>query len=83
VFGFAVPFYRWHIAQLHRSPGQIERELAQSPNMRGLCEDQRQLGQIKRVIRSLKIARPFELDLHRLKIHSRMVQHSSYSLGLF
>jgi len=85
VLGFAVPLYRWlhtrRMAQLHRSLGRLERELAQSQNMAGLSEYRSQLAQIERVISSLKVARRFEVDLHRLRIHLRMVQEEIGRLG--
>jgi hypothetical protein len=49
--------------------------------MARLPEYQSQLAHIERVISSLKVARPFELDLHRLKIHLRMVQEEIGRLG--
>ena len=39
-----------------------------------LPECQSRLGEIESVTQSLKVARPFEVDLQRLKIHLRMVQ---------
>jgi hypothetical protein len=86
VFGFALPFYRWlntrHITQLHRSLGRLEREISQTSNKTHLSECQSRLGEIESVIRSLKVARPFEVDLQRLKIHLRMVQEEIGRLEL-
>ena len=78
VIGFASRFFRWlyvhRINQLHRALGNLERELAQCPDRRRLGEYQTQLAEIKSAVRLLKIARPFEVDLHRLTIHLRIVQ---------
>jgi hypothetical protein len=85
VFGFALPFYRWlntrRIAQLHRSLGRLEREMCQASNTH-FSECQSRLGEIESVIHSLKVARPFEVDLQRLKIHLRMVQEEIARLEL-
>jgi hypothetical protein len=78
VFGFALPFYRWlntrRITQLHRSLARLQREIPQTSSKTHLSDCQSRLGEIESVIRSLKVARPFEIDLQRLKIHLRMVQ---------
>jgi uncharacterized protein len=86
VFGFALPFYRWlntrRIARLHRSLGHLEREIPQTSNKTHLSECHSRLGEIESVIRSLRVARPFEVDLQRLKIHLRMVQEEIGRLEL-
>jgi hypothetical protein len=78
VFGFALPFYKWlntrRIDQLHRSIGRLEREMCQTSNKTQLSECHSRLGEIESAIHSLKVVRPFEVDLQRLKIHLRMVQ---------
>src|SRR4029077_19986218 len=78
VIGFARPFYRWlhvrRIDQLHRSLGKIECELTQSADNSRFAEYQTRIDEIESVVRSLRVARPFEADLHRLRIHLRMVQ---------
>src|SRR4029434_2340539 len=73
LIGFARPFYRWlymrRIDQLHRALGKLERELTQSAETSRLVEYQTQIAEIESAVRSLKIARPFEADLHRLRVH--------------
>jgi hypothetical protein len=71
VIGFARPFYRWlhirRIDKLHRALGNLERELAQSTDQSRLIKTQ--ITEIEAAVRLLKVARPFEADLHRLRIH--------------
>jgi uncharacterized protein len=78
VIGFALPFYRWvnirRIDQLHRALGNLERELAQTADGSRFVECQTRIAEIESAVRLLKVARPFEADLHRLRIHLRMVQ---------
>jgi hypothetical protein len=78
VIGFALPFYRWlhtrRIDRLHRALGNLERELAHSTNSCPFVEYQKRLAEIESAVRLLKAARPFEVDLHRLRVHLRMVQ---------
>ena len=78
VIGFAIPFYRWlHIRRIdyfHRALGRIERELAQSTDLSQLVEYEARLAEIESAVRSLKVTRSFEVDLHRLMIHLRIVQ---------
>src|SRR6516165_3990355 len=78
VIGFAPRFYRWlyvhRINQLHRALGNLERELAHSADRSRLGEYQARLAEIESAVRTFKVARPFEIDLHRLRIHLRMVQ---------
>jgi TRAP-type uncharacterized transport system substrate-binding protein len=78
VIGFALPFYRWlhirRIDQLHRALGKLERELAQSADRSRLVEYQTRIAEIESAVLSLKVARAFEIDLQRLRIHLRMVQ---------
>jgi hypothetical protein len=78
VIGFAIPFYRWlHIRRIdhfHRALGRIERGLAQSTDVSQLVEYEARLVEIESAVRSLKVTRLFEVDLHRLMIHLRMVQ---------
>ena len=78
VIGFASRLYRWlavrRIVRLHRALGGLERELAQSEDKAQLAQHQARLSQIESAVRTLKVAPPFELDLHRLRIHLRMVQ---------
>jgi hypothetical protein len=85
VFGFALPFYRWlntrRIVQLHRALGRLEREMYQASNKTHLSECQSRLSEVESVFHSLKVARPFEVDLQRLKIHLQMVQEEIARLG--
>jgi hypothetical protein len=78
VIGFAPRFFRWlyvrRIDQLHRALGKLERELAQSADKSRSVEYQTRIAEIESAVRSLKVARPFEVDLHRLRVHLRMVQ---------
>jgi TRAP-type uncharacterized transport system substrate-binding protein len=78
VIGFAPRLYRWlyvhRINQLHRVLGNLERELAHSADRSRLGEYQARLEEIESAVRTAKVARPFEIDLHRLRIHLRMVQ---------
>jgi TRAP-type uncharacterized transport system substrate-binding protein len=78
VIGFTSRLYRWlavrRIARLHRALGGLERELAQSEDKAQLAQHQARLSEIESAVRTLKVAPPFEVDLHRLRIHLRMVQ---------
>lgn len=78
VIGFTSRLYRWlavrRIVRLHRALGELERELAQSEDKAQLAQHQARLSEIESVVRTLKVAPPFEVDLHRLRIHLRMVQ---------
>jgi uncharacterized protein len=78
IIGFALPFYRWlhsrRIDQLHRDLGNLERELTHSAVRSRLVEYQTRIAEIESTVRLLKVARPFEVDLHRLRIHLRMVE---------
>jgi hypothetical protein len=82
---FALPFYRWlrirRIDQLHHALGNLERELAQSADKSRFVDYQRQMSEIESAVRLLKVARPFETDLHRLRIHLRMVQEEASRMG--
>jgi TRAP-type uncharacterized transport system substrate-binding protein len=85
VIGFAPRFFRWlyvrRIDQLHRALGKLEHELAQSADGSPLIEYQTRIAEIESAVRSLKVARPFEVDLHRLRIHLRMVQEDVDRMG--
>jgi TRAP-type uncharacterized transport system substrate-binding protein len=78
IMGFAPRAYRWlgtrRVVQLHGALGKLERELADSADKSGLAGLRARLAEIEEAVRSLKVARPFEVDLHRLRIHLRMVQ---------
>jgi uncharacterized protein len=85
VIGFAPRLYRWlyirRINQLHRALGNLERELAHSTDRSRLGEYQGRLAKIESTVRMVKVARPFEIDLHRLRIHLRMVQEDVSRMG--
>jgi hypothetical protein len=78
VVGFAPRLYRWlhvrRIEQLHRALGNLARELDHSADGSRFVEYQTRLAEIESAVRSLKVARPFEVDLQQLRIHLRMVQ---------
>jgi uncharacterized protein len=77
IIGFAPRFYRWlytrRIHRLHRALGNLERQLAQSADRSRFVEYQARLTEIESMVRVLKIPRPFEVDLQRLRIHLRLV----------
>jgi TRAP-type uncharacterized transport system substrate-binding protein len=79
VVGFFAPrFYRWlhvrRIERLHRALGEIERDLDHGAGSSRGVEYQRRIAEIESAVRSLNVAHAFEVDLHRLRIHLRMVQ---------
>ncbi len=78
LIGFAPRFYRWlhvhRIDQLHRALGMLERDLDRSTGTARLSDDQKRLAEIEGAVRALKVARAFEVDLHRLKVHLRLVE---------
>jgi uncharacterized protein len=78
VIGFAPRFYRWlyvrRIDQLHRALGNLERELAHNADGSRLPEYQSRVAEIGYAVQLLKVARAFEVDLQRLRIHLRMVK---------
>jgi hypothetical protein len=78
LIGFAPRIYRWlyvrRIDRLHRALGNLQGELAQSPDQSRLAEYQTRIAEIESDMQLLKVARPFEVDLQRLRIHLRMVQ---------
>jgi NMT1-like family len=85
IIGFAPRFYRWlyvrRIDQLHRALGNLEGELVQSADGSRLAAYQTRIAEIEAAVRSLKVARPFEVDLQRLRIHLRMVQEDVSRMG--
>jgi NMT1-like family len=85
VIGFAPRFYRWlyvrRIDQLHRVLGNLEGELVQSADGSRLVAYQTRIAEIESAVRSLNVARPFEVDLQRLRIHLRMVQEDISRMG--
>jgi TRAP-type uncharacterized transport system substrate-binding protein len=78
VIGFALPFFSWlhtrRIHQLHRALGKLERELARCGDRSRFLEYERRVSEIGSAVRLHKVARAFEVDLHRLRIHLRMVE---------
>ena len=46
-----------------------------------VVEYQTRLTEIESAVRSLKVARPFEVDLQRLRIHLHMVQEDLNRIG--
>jgi hypothetical protein len=78
VIGFARPLYRWlHLRQidkLHLALASVERELARNASNSRLAEYQTRIAEIESALRTVGVARRFEVDLHRLRIHLRMVQ---------
>jgi TRAP-type uncharacterized transport system substrate-binding protein len=74
IIGFASRLYRWlavrRIVRLHRALGGLERELTHGEDKAQLAR----LSEIESAMGTLKVAPPFEVDLHRLRIHLRMVQ---------
>ena len=69
VIGFAPRFYRWlyvrRIDQLHRALGNLEGELVQSADRSRFVAYQTRIAEIESAVRSLKVARPFEVDLQQ------------------
>ena len=78
VIGFAPRIYRWlyvrPIKRLHRALANIERQLDYMTEKPAIDEFQAQLAEIERAVSSLKVARPFEVDRHYLRIHVRVVR---------
>ena len=85
IIGFAPRFYRWlylrRVDQLHRALGSLERDLAQSADTCRFVEYQTRIAEIESSVRLLKVARPFEVDLQRLRIHLRLVQEDLGRMG--
>jgi TRAP-type uncharacterized transport system substrate-binding protein len=80
LIGAAPRVYRWlyvrRIDQLHRALGKLERDLAENPDRSSRHEYRVRISEIESAVRLLKVARPFEVDLQRLRIHLRMVQET-------
>jgi TRAP-type uncharacterized transport system substrate-binding protein len=79
IVGFFAPrLYRWlhvrRIEQLHRALGNLERELDHSADKSRFVEYQARIAEIESALRSLKVARPFAVDLQLLRFHLREVQ---------
>ena len=78
IIGFAPRCYRWlnvrRIDRLHRALGNLQRELGQSADKSRSADYQARIAEIESSARLLKVARPFETNLHILRLHLRMVQ---------
>jgi len=75
IINSATRLYRWlYVRRInrHRALGTFERTLAQSRNRSRLIEPQTRLAEIESAVSSLKVARPFEVDLQRLRIHLQL-----------
>ena len=87
LIGFAPRIYRWlyvrRIDRLHRILGNLELEFARSADEPRLVEYRKRIAEIESQVRSLRVARPFEVDLQRLKAHLRMVQEDVRRMGAF
>jgi len=86
VIGFFAPrFYRWlhvrRIEQLHRALGNLERDLNHSTDRSRFVEYQGRIAEIESAVRSLKVARPFEVDLQLLRFHLRMALEEVSRMG--
>ncbi len=85
VVGFAPRLFRSlfvrRIEQLHHALGNLERDFEHSSDTSRFGEYQTRLAEIESAVRSLKVARPFEVDLHRLRVHLRMVQEDISRMG--
>jgi TRAP-type uncharacterized transport system substrate-binding protein len=85
IIGFAPRFYRWlyvrRVDQLHRALGNLELDLAQSADTCRFVEYRTRIAEIESSVRSLKVARPFEVDLQRLRSHLRLVQEDLGRMG--
>ena len=78
LIGFAPRLYRWfavrRIVRLHRVMRNLERELDQCADRSQLVECKGRIADVESAVRSLKVARPFEIELQGLRMHLRMVQ---------
>ena len=78
VLGFALSLVgRLHVRRinrLHRALGKLERDLAERGSGHDPSRYQQRLQEVDSEVRALKVATSFEADLHRLRIHLRMVQ---------
>ena len=69
------------IDQAHRALRKLERHFAQAADRSRLREYRARIAEIESAVRLLKVPRPFEADLQRLRIHLRMVQEDVSRLG--
>src|SRR5436190_22134602 len=68
VFGFALPLYRWlhvrRIDRLHRALRNLEGALGEGMDGADDFRDcERRFAELESAVRSMKVARPFEVDL--------------------
>lgn len=86
VIGFAPRLIRWafvrRIERLHRTLGILERDLERRDGRFRRRDFQARLSEVQSAVLSLKVARPFEVDLHRLRVHLRMVKEEIERLGV-
>ena len=85
VIGFAPRLFRSlfvrRIEKLHYALGNLERDFEHSSDTSRFSEYQTRIAEIESAVRSLKVARAFEVDLHRLRVHLRMVQEDISRMG--
>jgi hypothetical protein len=85
VIAVAPRFYRWayvrRIDRAHRALGKLERQLAQSADRSRLGEYRARIAEIDSAVHLLKVPRPFQVDLQRLRVHLRMVQEEIIRMG--
>lgn len=75
-----LPFWRWlhnhRIDQLHRALGELKHELTQDADKSRFADYRTRLAEVEFAVRSLKVARSFEVNLDGLCIHLRMVRRN-------
>lgn len=85
LIGFAPRIDRWlhmrRIDRLHRALGDIQRELARSPDGALSAGCVARLAAIESAARSMKVAPRFDADLQRLRIHLRMAREDLAAMG--
>jgi TRAP-type uncharacterized transport system substrate-binding protein len=78
LFSILPRIYRWlniqRIDHFHRALGNLERDIAQIPDKSKLREYGLRIAEIDSAVNQLKVPRPFEVDLQRLRIHLHMVK---------
>jgi len=78
VIGFAARLYRYlyvrSISRWHRALDKLEHDLVRNGEESRLIEYRTRLAEVESAVRGLKVPRPFDADLQRLKIHLRVVQ---------
>lgn len=84
--GFAFRFYKWlyvrRIDQLHQALGTLERDLARGVDSSRFVEYRERVEKIGAAVQSVRIAAPFEADLHLLRAHLRTVQEDINRIGV-